>query len=95
METLAAATAISPTSEVEFEDLVLFVRGELTTLPPQQAEAFWLVCVEERSYQEVADLMAINANAVGVLVHRVRQHLRRVLCALEPVKSNQSTPRKT
>ncbi len=91
METVAATPSDSPTSKVEFEDLVNVVRVELTKLPPPQAQAFWLVCVEERSYREVGDLMAIKANAVGVLVYRARQHLRRVLPHWEPERADHLT----
>ena len=91
IEAVVAGPADSPTTEVEFEDLVAAVRGELAKLPPQQAEAFWLVCVEERSYREVGDLMAIKTNAVGVLVHRARHHLRRVLSHWETERTEHST----
>ncbi len=91
MESLEAGRLESPTAAVEFEDLVRVVRAELASLPRPQAEAFWLVCVEERSYREVADLMAIQANAVGILVHRARQHLRRVLPDWKPERADHST----
>lgn len=61
---------------VSFEELVERVRSELGHLPPRQAEAFWLVCVENRTYEEVAQQMGLQRNAVGVLVHRARQHMR-------------------
>jgi RNA polymerase sigma-70 factor (ECF subfamily) len=67
-----------PTAEQQatFAELVERVRGELANVPNRQAEAFWLVCVEERTYEEVARQMGIERNAVGVLVHRARQHMR-------------------
>ncbi len=61
------------------------VRSELAHLPDQQAEAFWLVCVEERTYEEVAQQMDVKRNAVGVLVHRARQHMRSKLKSLKPI----------
>ena len=76
---------------VEFADLVEVVRLELTRLPTSQAEAFWLVCVEEHSYREVAELMNIKANAVGVLVHRARKQLRQALPHWETDRTDHMT----
>jgi len=72
------------TEDAAFQELVEVVRKELGNLPERQAEAFWLVCVEERSYEEVAELMGIQRNALGVLVHRARQHVRSKLRSLNP-----------
>ncbi|MEX1026943.1 MAG: sigma-70 family RNA polymerase sigma factor [Candidatus Paceibacterota bacterium] len=71
-----------------FEELVECVRSELGNLPDRQAEAFWLVCVEERTYEEVAQQMRVQRNAVGVLVHRARQHMRTKLKSLNPIQTD-------
>jgi RNA polymerase sigma factor (sigma-70 family) len=70
-----------------FLELVEIVRRELAVLSNSQAEAFWLVCVEEQSYDEVAEAMGLSKNTVGVLVHRARQHLRTKLKSLNPAPS--------
>jgi RNA polymerase sigma-70 factor (ECF subfamily) len=72
--------------KAEFDELVAVVRSELENLPPSQAHAFWLVCVEQCSQAEVAELMEIERNHVGVLVHRARLHLRGRLNHLAPKK---------
>jgi RNA polymerase sigma factor (sigma-70 family) len=77
----------SAEQQASFLELVELVRRELTALSDSQAEAFWLVCVEERSYDEVAHAMGIAKNTVGVLVHRARQHLRTKLKSLNPAPS--------
>ncbi|TWT91508.1 RNA polymerase sigma factor [Stieleria varia] len=69
---------------IEFEDLVQRVREELVHLSPAQAEAFWLVCVEQCTQSEVAESMQIERNHVGVLVYRARQHLQQQLKHLAP-----------
>ena len=69
-------SAQSAEQQVSFLELVERVRSEMANMPDRQAEAFWLVCVEERTYEEVAQQMGVQRNAVGVLVHRARQHLR-------------------
>jgi RNA polymerase sigma factor (sigma-70 family) len=55
------------------------VRHELTKLPPRQAEAFWLACVEEMTYEDVGRQLGVDTSTVGVLVHRARLRLRAVL----------------
>lgn len=80
-------SAQSAEQQVAFEELVERVRSELAHLPERQAEAFWLVCVEERTYEEVAQQMEVQRNAVGVLVHRARQHMRSKLKSLKPIQT--------
>ena len=70
--------------ERDAEMLRDLVRGELASLPSPQAQAFWLVSVEQRSYEEVAAQMEIERNHVGVLVHRARKHLQQRLTRLAP-----------
>lgn len=57
---------------------------ELAKLPVRQATAFWLRCVEECSYAEIAERMETSANEVGVLIHRARQQLRESLSDWKP-----------
>ncbi len=76
--------AAAATDDVSFNELVEIVRKELGSLPDRQAEAFWLVCVEERGYEEVAREMGIERNALGVLVHRARQQMLQRLRSLNP-----------
>lgn len=72
----------SPCETLQSEEVVQLVREQLMRVPERQATAFWLVCVEEMSYRDVAAQMNIEVNAVGVLVHRARQHLKTVLVDL-------------
>ena len=46
------------------------LKREISRLPKQQAEAFWLLSVELMSYEEIGEQMGIEVNRVGVLVHR-------------------------
>ena len=82
-------SAQSAEQQVSFQELVERVRGEMVNMPDRQAEAFWLVCVEERTYEEVAQQMGVQRNAVGVLVHRARQHLRSKLKSVKSVSPKQ------
>ena len=53
---------------------------------PSKARLFWLRCIEQLSYAEIGQQLKLDANTVGVLVHRARMHLRQVLADLNPVK---------
>ena len=48
----------------------------LDTLPPEQREVFVLVTVEEKSYEEVARILAIPMGTVMSRLYRAREKLR-------------------
>ena len=78
------------TSQVaQLNELMDRLCEELAKLPDRQATAFWLRCVEERSYAEIAGQMETNANEVGVLIHRARQQLREALSDLKPSQTKE------
>jgi RNA polymerase sigma factor (sigma-70 family) len=74
-----------PVEAAEFKELVGRLREELARLPPQQAEAFWMKSVEGMTYAEVAAQLAIDTNAVGVLIHRAKTRLQQLLGPLRAV----------
>jgi len=55
------------------------LRIALTELPPQQAQAFCLCCIEGVKYRQAASVMDVKTNAIKVLVHRARTRLRELL----------------
>jgi RNA polymerase sigma-70 factor (ECF subfamily) len=77
------ATQAEPALEAEAADLLDSVRKALTQLPTQQAQVFWLRCVDSLSYQEIGDELGIKANRVGVLLHRARKRLQETLAENE------------
>jgi RNA polymerase sigma factor (sigma-70 family) len=81
-----AAASPAPDTQALWNELMERVRHEASCLPRQQAEAFWLQCVEEMSQAEIGQQLGVSANAVGVLVHRARQRLRQSLADLNPAK---------
>jgi RNA polymerase sigma factor (sigma-70 family) len=81
-----ATIARNPAEEAEWNELVERVRQAAARLPGQQGEAFWLRCVEQMDYAAIGAHLGVNANTVGVLVHRARQQLSRSLSDLKPVK---------
>jgi RNA polymerase sigma-70 factor (ECF subfamily) len=66
-------------AEAEHGELRELVRRGLATLPPQQAEAFWLRHLEQLDVDLVAEQMAIEPGHVRVLVHRAAAGLRAFL----------------
>lgn len=55
------------------------LRLALAQLPQQQSEVFCLRHLNESSYEEIAEALAISVDAVGVNLHRARQRLRTLL----------------
>jgi DNA-directed RNA polymerase specialized sigma24 family protein len=47
-----------------------------------------MICLEAMSYQETADVIGINVNHVGVLLHRARTELRTKLQSYAPSPTN-------
>jgi RNA polymerase sigma-70 factor (ECF subfamily) len=82
---------VDPSAEIEFRELVDRVRLEVARLPERQAEAFWLHCVEELSYEEVAEQLGTDTKTVAVLVHRARAGLRQMLADLNPARIAKSS----
>jgi RNA polymerase sigma-70 factor (ECF subfamily) len=76
--------AVGPDARANLSELVARLKRELGRLPPQQAEAFWLLSVEQMSYREISEQMGVEENQVGVLLHRARQRLREWLADLNP-----------
>ena len=52
-------------------------------LPVKQREIFHLREVEEMSYQEIADVLALSMSEVKVSLHRARQKVRSTLEKVE------------
>jgi RNA polymerase sigma-70 factor (ECF subfamily) len=80
---------LPPSKSAEDAELPSRLREALASLPPKQAEAFCLQALEGWSYAEIAGRLGESTDAVGVLLHRARKTLRRLLSpspALEIVR---------
>ena len=71
--------ALPPTRQAEGAELAGELRAALGQIPPRQAEVFCLHCLEDWSYQEIAGHLGISIDSVGVLLHRARNRLRKLL----------------
>ena len=65
--------------EQRVNELLECIRTKLSSIPTEQAESFWLCCVEGLKYREAAEVMGLETQYVGVLVLRARKHLSSAL----------------
>jgi RNA polymerase sigma factor (sigma-70 family) len=85
---LVQSSAAGPSETAQFNELVELVRHEVAKLPPRQAEAFWLACVEEMTYEEVGQQLGVETSTVSGLIHRARRRLREALTALKDLRTD-------
>ncbi len=83
-EGLADRRAITPPQAAGANELALHLREALADLDPRQSQVFCLACLENLSYDEIADQLNITINHVGVLLNRARASLRARLAAHRP-----------
>ncbi|MFK8112751.1 MAG: RNA polymerase sigma factor [Rubripirellula sp.] len=70
---------LPPEQQLEDAELRELVRSVLASLPPHQAEAFWLRHIEQLNQDEIAQQLGIRTGHVRVLVHRAIVCLREAL----------------
>jgi RNA polymerase sigma-70 factor, ECF subfamily len=68
-----------PQREAQVSELVQRLLQALVELPKLQAEAFCLRHLAELEYGEIAEVLGINPNSVGALLHRAKERLRQML----------------
>lgn len=78
------ATTDGPIEAAQLNELMEQVCNELVKLPARQAEAFWMRCIGHMSYAEIAEQLRLDTNEVGVLIHRTKLRLRKMLAHLSP-----------
>ncbi len=66
----------SPAQLFEVFELHERLRVALTIIPPNQACAFCLCCLEGLSYRECGESLSLSAEAIGVLIQRARKNLQ-------------------
>jgi RNA polymerase sigma-70 factor (ECF subfamily) len=90
-----ADPAPPPPDRAAAAELAEALRVALAELPPKQADAFCLSCLDGYSYREAADALGVSVDAVGVLIHRARARLRDLLAdrAPEPTHATREATR--
>jgi RNA polymerase sigma factor (sigma-70 family) len=69
-------------------ELAEHLRNALATIDPRQAEVFCLACLDDCSYQEIAEQLQITVSNVGALLNRARAALREQLKAHNPKRES-------
>lgn len=96
LETLAAPGAASPRALAAQNERAELLRRALSALPERDARVFTLRLFEGLSYEEIAEAEELTTSAVGVILHRTGQRLRRALDPLAdgpaPARSFPSSP---
>lgn len=68
-----------PSMRAQSKELSEQLRIALAKIPQQEAEIFCLRVLNEFSYRQIADVMKMNENYVGVLLNRTRSKLQELL----------------
>jgi RNA polymerase sigma-70 factor (ECF subfamily) len=75
---------IEPAQFAQAGELAEDLRSALAKLDARQAQVFCLACLEDMTYQEIAEQIDVTANHVGVLLNRAKASLRELLRAHDP-----------
>ncbi|HBF18523.1 MAG: RNA polymerase subunit sigma-70 [Owenweeksia sp.] len=68
-----------PGVQLENKERASILFKAISQLPENQKVAFTLSKLEDKSYQEIADIMECTVSSVESLLHRARQKLRKLL----------------
>lgn len=68
-----------PIAAIHEQQLSAFIHQAMRQLTPDQRAVVLLADVEERSYQEIADIMACSIGTVRSRLHRARLQLRKLI----------------
>lgn len=71
--------ASNPQAAASQRQIADILRKALRTLPERDAQIFALRYFEDFSYETIAEQMKMNANHVGVILHRARARLQEIL----------------
>ena len=83
-----AASAAGPDDCAHAAELGRELRAAIGTLPEQEANAFCLRYLSDMSYRQIAGELNITTTAVGVMLHRAKAKLRRLLTE-NPIVGNE------
>jgi RNA polymerase sigma factor (sigma-70 family) len=83
-------TDLSPERLAQLSELSERLRLALTRLHPEEAEAFCLRNLNDFSYRQIAGQMNCSESNVGVLIHRAREKLQRILRGIEPNEESEA-----
>jgi RNA polymerase sigma factor (sigma-70 family) len=79
-----AARASGPDRQAEADELAEQLRDAIAALDDRQAAVFCLAWLESLPHRQIAEQLGLTVTHVGVLLHRARAQLRRLLRAHAP-----------
>ena len=74
-----SSTNAGPVEQAVAAELSERLREALSHLAERQAEMFYLHALCGWSHREIGERLSLTENAVGVTIHRARQHLKELL----------------
>ena len=77
-----------PAKCAQQQELAVRLQKALAQLPLQEAQVFCLRYLNDMSYRKIAKELNIKTNAVGVLLHRAREKLRK---SFSPLSNQQKS----
>lgn len=80
-----AQTGLSPSAQVENDELSERLRGALAAIPTKHAQIFCLAHLDGWSYQQIAEELGASVDSVGVTLHRAKQNLSAFLLTTNEV----------
>ncbi len=72
-----------PAKCVQKQELATQLQKAIVQLPLQEAQVFCMRCLNDMSYRQIASELNITTNAVGVLLHRAKDKLKKSLSILQ------------
>ncbi|MFZ4621610.1 MAG: RNA polymerase sigma factor, partial [Bacteroidota bacterium] len=79
VETSLVSTENLPEEELERTERAEVLTQALERLPLNQRTAFTMHKINDISYDEIAEVMGVSHSAVESLIHRAKEHLRKIL----------------
>ncbi len=75
----AAGHSVSPAEQLEQKEEVEMIHTLITALPEPQRSLVHLRHLEGKDYEEIAEMVNMNVNAIRVSISRARKQMREML----------------
>ena len=75
----AAGHSVSPAQNLEQKEKVEMIHALIAALPEPQRSLVHLRHLEEKEYEEIAEMVNMNVNAIRVSISRARKQMREML----------------
>ncbi len=79
LQWLSLASNENILNQIEKEEKSTRLKNILQTMPTKYLEVLWLHYFEEKSYQEIAEILKLNISLVGVRINRGKKMIKKIL----------------